>query len=156
MNCKSVIVYILVVTLLSTSCATAKKEVIKINIPVDILRESIKVELELDKTVEVTTKSSTTPIKIIDFENDDVLSGVDSEGKEVKVAIDDIEEAWSLNTAYTYTKKEEEVECGGCGPGLWVVFSVITENIVAGLVLALGVSYAIAYGGDNTYEDETE
>ena len=98
--------------LLPSACSTSegytKEEsdeyvTVKHNFPDHLTRELIETELNLGKTVEVRTKLSTTPIKVISVDNSDLL-GATSDGKEVKVDFADVTEAWSLNTVAKSTQ----------------------------------------------------
>jgi len=99
MKLQSVIIFILVIPFLLPACTT-RHENVKQNIPEHIRSEAIKVELDLDKIVEVKIKNSNEIIKVKRFESNDVLLGIDSDGQDVKFAIKDIEEAWTLNEVY--------------------------------------------------------
>ena len=113
MKSRSVIIFILITSLLSPACAT-RNEYTKTNIPKDSFNEVIEAELALNnKIIEVRVKIQTAPVKVIGFANNDVLLGIDSDGQEVKIAINDIEEAWtrdSLPDSNSYTETINECE----------------------------------------------
>lgn len=109
----SIIIFILITLHLSTACSTSegytKDEseeyvTVKHSFPNNLTRELIETEFNLGKTVEVRTKSSNTPIKLISVDNSDLL-GTTSDGQEVKIDIADITEAWSSNTVAKSTHK---------------------------------------------------
>ena len=100
MKLLSAIIFALVVSLLSTACTFYKVKVHEheYNIPISRLHETME-SARMDVVFEVATKSSEARIRLNrlkGFESKDILLSLDSNGQEVKIAIDDVKEAWYI------------------------------------------------------------
>ena len=120
MTSQVLIIFIIVASLLLSSCA----RYIKQDIPKSIIHDVVKTELtNSDNIIEVKINDFTAPIRIKGIENDDILLGVDSKGDEVKIAVKDIEEAWVRYLVVSNPQKstqssDDSYSCHGGPPPL--------------------------------------
>lgn len=140
-----------IISLLASSCTTVTVTR-KLEFPEDKKLESIQGQLDIEEAVYARIKRSSDPIMITGFVSDTELSGIYPDGTDVVFSADQIEEVWE-QIPYT-VNLNKKAGCSGCGPLLWVVFSLATENVIAGFALALGVSYAIVYISAGAPEDD--